>query len=138
VTPPILNVTGIPKFEGISALIVEDNKFNQIILQRMLESLGVDCDIANNGLECLSIWQERNYDLILMDLNMPGLDGIETTKRILKDAVHEPIPKIIAVTANVLDQDEQRCLDAGMHSFLPKPITMAELSSRIVAATADS
>jgi two-component system, sensor histidine kinase len=129
-----VEAVGSQRFDGITALIVEDNKFNQIILQRMLESLGLECDIANNGLECLNTWQERNYDLILMDLNMPGLDGIETTKRIFKDAVHQPIPKIIAVTANVLDQDEQRCLDAGMHSFLPKPITRDALSSRIVSA----
>jgi len=104
-------------------LLVEDNIFNQKIVRLMLERLGYQIDIANDGLEALEAIENQLYDLILMDMQMPKIDGITTTK-LIRSMLDNPIHKvqIIAMTANVMPEDIQKCLDAGMNDYVNKPI----------------
>ena len=104
-------------------LLVEDNIFNQKIARLMLERLGYQIDIANDGLEALEAIENQLYDLILMDVQMPKIDGITTTK-LIRNMLDNPIHKvqIIAMTANVMPEDIQKCLDAGMNDYVNKPI----------------
>ena len=104
-------------------LLVEDNIFNQKIARLMLERLGYQIDIANDGLEALEAIENQLYDLILMDVQMPKIDGITTTK-LIRNMLDNPIHKvqIIAMSANVMPEDIQKCLDAGMNDYVNKPI----------------
>ncbi len=104
-------------------LLVEDNIFNQKIARLMLERLGYQIDIANDGLEALEAIENQLYDLILMDVQMPKIDGITATK-LIRSMLDNPIHKvqIIAMTANVMPEDIQKCLDAGMNDYVNKPI----------------
>jgi len=111
---------------AIEILFVEDNIFNQELACFILNKLGCKSDIANNGTEAIEILQWKQYDLILMDINMPGIDGYETT-RILRERVLTEVP-IIAFTTNVLEEDIRKCLDAGMNDHLAKPYTEQQLS----------
>jgi light-regulated signal transduction histidine kinase (bacteriophytochrome)/ActR/RegA family two-component response regulator len=108
-------------------LVVEDNKVNQTLLEVMLQKKGFQVEVAESGVEALDLYAKRRCDLILMDCQMPGLDGYETTARIRKaEGAGQHIP-IVAVTANALPEDRQRCLDAGMDDYLPKPIKFSDL-----------
>jgi len=103
-------------------LIVEDNKTNQMLLSIILDEYHVTYDIANNGIEALNLYVKNSYDIILMDENMPEMNGIEATRRIRdmenESGRHTPI---IAVTANAMHDDRQLFLDAGMDEYLSKP-----------------
>lgn len=115
----------------IRILLVEDNRINQIIIKKMLDKLVLRCDIAADGYECLEMIETTNYDCILMDLNMPGINGIETCRRIRNNTNLAYSPRIIAITANVLEEDEEQGLEAGMNGFLPKPITLTAMAEKI-------
>ena len=111
-------------------LLVEDNKANQMFMSLILKKFNLKFDIANDGLEAIAAFENNTYDLILMDENMPNLNGIEATKRILeiekeKESVHTPI---IALTANALKGDRKKFLDAGMDEYLTKPINKEKLA----------
>ncbi|MEA2100091.1 MAG: ABC transporter substrate-binding protein [Campylobacterota bacterium] len=111
-------------------LIVEDNKSNQMLMGMLLDDFGLDSEVANDGLEAIKAVKNTKYDLILMDENMPNMNGIEATKQIkLLDGIKQ-IP-IIAVTANALKGDKEKFLDAGMDDYLPKPIDSDELEKMI-------
>ena len=117
-------------FNGaVSILFVEDNIFNQELACFILDKIGCSVQIANDCREAIAILRDRSYDLILMDINMPGLDGYETT-RMLREHLAIETP-IVAFTTNVLDEDIQRCLDYGMNDHLGKPYTEQQLSSII-------
>ncbi len=106
-------------------LLVEDNVSNQLLMTLLLEEFGLSFDIANNGIEAVEAFQMGKYDLILMDENMPNLNGIEATQKIRALEKHSHIERstpIIAVTANALKEDRQKFLDAGMDDYLSKPI----------------
>jgi len=105
-------------------LLVEDNKTNQMLMNIILDDLGLDVDLAENGIEAVEAFENQKYDLILMDENMPKMNGIEATSKILdieeaKGLKHTPI---IALTANALSTDRARFLNAGMDEFVSKPI----------------
>ena len=100
-------------------LIVEDNKTNQMLLQIMLEELGLQSDVVNNGLEAVEKVKTNTYELILMDENMPVMNGMEATKRIKDLGIDTPI---VAVTANALKGDKEKFLEAGMDDYISKPI----------------
>jgi len=100
-------------------LVVEDNKTNQMLLKMLLLDLDLSCDIADNGLEAFNKVQEKEYDIILMDENMPVMNGIEATKKIRELKIEVPI---VAVTANALKGDREKFLDAGMNDYISKPI----------------
>ena len=104
-------------------LIVEDNQANQMFMKVILKQLNLDCKTANNGKEAVEMYKNEKFDLILMDENMPIMNGIEATKQIRKieKTTHTHIP-IIAVTANSLSGDKEKFLEAGFDAYLPKPV----------------
>ena len=117
-------------FQGRRVLFAEDHPQSQEILLDMLEGIGCAADVAADGVEAVDCAQERNYDLILMDMQMPRLDGLEATRAIRRLPGYRDIP-IIALTANAFAEDRQSCLDAGMSDYLAKPVTPAKLSAAL-------
>ncbi len=110
-------------FESKKILIVEDDKANQMFLKIMFKKMNLNFDVANDGLEAIDMFKNSKYDLILMDENMPNMNGIEATKHILiyeneKNLKHTPI---IAFTANALKGDREKFIDAGMDEYMTKP-----------------
>ncbi len=121
-------------FDGKRLLLVEDNKANQMFMKVMLKKLKIEFDIANDGLEAIEAFKINTYDIILMDENMPNLNGIEATKQILEiekeeKFVHTPI---IALTANALKGDKEKFLNAGLDEYLTKPISKESLSHALI------
>ncbi len=111
-------------------LVVEDNQVNKKVVGQILTKLGFERDFASDGVEALSMLKKHSYDLVLMDVNMPLLDGLETTRRIRSGVIPEidtRIP-IIALTAMAYKEDEEKCLEAGMDSFLTKPFSKEKLA----------
>lgn len=108
-------------------LLVEDNRVNQQVATRFLNHLGQDVIVANDGAEAVSIASAQSFDVILMDMQMPVMDGIEATRRIISERGPCTGVPIIAMTANASDDDRRRCLDAGMAGFESKPVTMERL-----------
>jgi signal transduction histidine kinase len=110
----------------LRVLVAEDNRVNQEVARRMALKLGVSVDMADNGEEAVNAWKERGYDIILMDMQMPVLDGVIATRRIRSfEGIAQP--QIIALTANAMEHDRQACMDAGMDDFLAKPIRLSDL-----------
>jgi CheY-like chemotaxis protein len=114
---------------------VEDNVVNQKVAVRLLENLGYKADVAANGLEAIDALHRLPYDVVLMDCQMPELDGFEATRRIReleeRREIKGHIP-IVALTANALQEDRERCLHAGMDDYMSKPISVEQLA-RILA-----
>jgi len=108
-------------------LLAEDHITNQKLALYTLEKLGYRADVASNGLEALEALERRDYDVILMDMQMPEMDGLEATRLIRGLPAGFRQPRIIAMTANVAKEDRQACRDAGMDDYLPKPIRIEEL-----------
>jgi PAS domain S-box-containing protein len=108
-------------------LVVEDNAVNLEVIQQMLSRLGYSADVATNGQEALDAFEASDYELVLMDVQMPVMDGMEATRRIRATLSAERQPKIVAITANAMRGDRERCLDAGMDSYLAKPVSLHEL-----------
>jgi CheY-like chemotaxis protein len=113
----------------LKILLAEDNIVNQKFASFTLKKLGYQVDIVNNGLEALIAVQTQSYDLILMDIQMPEMDGLSATKQIRQNSSENSIaqPYIVAMTANALPNDQQVCLDVGMDDFISKPIDIQEL-----------
>src|SRR6185437_13485379 len=109
---------------ALRILLAEDNAMNQKVALRLLERLGYGADVANNGLEAL---ERRPYDVVLMDVQMPELDGLDATRRICERWPEETRPRIIAMTANALPEDREACFAAGMNDYVAKPIRAEEL-----------
>jgi PAS domain S-box-containing protein len=117
--------------EDTSVLVVEDNPVLQDLVCRQLSKLGTHCDVASNGIEALAALTEKKYSLILMDVQMPEMDGYETTKLIRqqqKQNDHGSRTPIVAMTASAMAGEEEKCLAAGMDSYLCKPVSLYELS----------
>lgn len=114
-------------------LLAEDNPVNQRIAQKMLKRLGYPVDVATNGLEALQALKHKSYSLVLMDIQMPEMDGLEATKIIRQQLSAEEQPRIIAVTAHALSYSREMCLNAGMDDYIAKPIqkdVLAEVLSK--------
>ncbi|MDD1759415.1 MAG: PAS domain S-box protein [Methanothrix sp.] len=111
-------------------LLAEDNEVNQMVALKMLEKIGYQADIAANGREVLQALQRQPYDLILMDIQMPEMDGFETARKIR--TLWPDGPRIIAMTAYALEGDRERCLNAGMDDYISKPIRLKELQSKLI------
>ena len=109
-------------------LLAEDNLVNQKVAIGLLRKLGYTCDVVADGLEVLRALEVGRYDLILMDGQMPGLDGYETTRRLRQQGVRIPI---VAMTANAMSGDRERCLEAGMDDFVSKPVSTDALEAAL-------
>ena len=111
----------IDKISGSSILLVEDNAINQQVAMELLERVGLVVDLANNGQEALNMLRDKSYDAILMDVQMPVMDGMEATRQIRKQSKFNKIP-VIAMTAHAMAEDKRKCRAAGMDEHLTKPI----------------
>ena len=108
-------------------LLAEDNVVNQRVALAILKRLGYQADVANNGLEVLEALQRQTYDVVLMDVEMPEMDGLESTHLIHQQWPAEERPSIIALTANTMQGDRERYLAAGMDGYISKPIRVESL-----------
>jgi signal transduction histidine kinase/ligand-binding sensor domain-containing protein/DNA-binding response OmpR family regulator len=113
----------------LNILIVEDNQMNQKLIMKVLSKLGYEADLAGDGLEALDMVNKKTFDLILMDVQMPKMDGLEATRIIKKRFPTRPF--IIAMTANALQTDLQICIDAGMDDYISKPFKLDDLVSKL-------
>ena len=122
----------LPSQRSLRVLVAEDNPVNQTLVSRMLEKLGHNVRVANNGKEAIQCAQDEDFDLILMDVQMPEMDGIEATTEIraAEGSTGKHVP-IVAVTAHVMKGDRERCLRAGMDGYLSKPIRVEDLKQAI-------
>ncbi len=121
----------IPSGNGINVLVVEDNLVNQMLVMQVLKNQGFESEVAVNGLVALNLYANNNFDVILMDLQMPEMDGYETTQKIraLKNTKKD-IP-IIAMSAHTFKGEYERCIGMGMNDFISKPFDMTELYEKI-------
>jgi len=115
------------KHAKLKVLLAEDNIVNQKVAQYILEKLGCDADLAVNGKEAVHLLSGKDYDVILMDIQMPEIDGLEATQLIRSDPEMQQ-PYIIAMTANVMEDDRLQCIEAGMDDFIPKPVRIDDVS----------
>lgn len=116
-------------YEDLKVLIAEDNLINQKVTLNQLKSIGIVAKVANNGLEAVAACKENHYDIVLMDIQMPEMDGLEATRSIIEyyDKNGQQPPLIFAMTANVLGESEAQCIHAGMKDFISKPVNFEEL-----------
>lgn len=120
-----------PDKKDLRILLAEDNPVNQKLALKMLERLGYTAQVANNGLEAIKCLEESPFDLVLMDVQMPELDGLSATRRIRSEFSAEQQIPIIAMTANAMKGDREKCLKAGMNDYISKPFKMADLEEML-------
>ncbi len=119
--------TAAPASNAWKLLLVEDNLVNQRVALAVLSKLGYQADLAANGAEAVAAISARSYDLVLMDCQMPVMDGFEATRRIREEQVGARRVLILAMTANAMQGDRERCLEAGMDDYIAKPVTLDAL-----------
>jgi signal transduction histidine kinase/ActR/RegA family two-component response regulator len=113
----------------LEILVAEDNLINQKLIQHILQKLGYSCDISENGEQVLEAVSNKQYDLILMDVQMPKMDGLEATRMIRSRFQHQPA--IVALTANAMQGDHEECLKAGMNDYMTKPVRLEAIVSTL-------
>ncbi|MDE2000931.1 MAG: response regulator, partial [Burkholderiales bacterium] len=117
-----------PGLKGRSVLLVEDNEFNQMVAGELLRDVaGMWVAIASNGEEALALLAQQSFDAVLMDIQMPGLDGYEATRQLRAQGGANSRVPVIAMTAHATQQDRQQCLAAGMNDYISKPVMPQEL-----------
>jgi CheY-like chemotaxis protein len=131
---PAPQTEGTPQFDlemaqrhPLRILVAEDNVVNQKLALRLLSKMGYRADVAANGLEVLQAVERQPYDVILMDVQMPEMDGLEATRQLCARLAPQQRPRIIAMTANAMQGDQEACLAAGMDDYISKPVRIEEL-----------
>ncbi|WP_321277493.1 ATP-binding protein [Thiomicrorhabdus indica] len=119
-------------FQNQSILLVEDNKVNQLLAKKLLEKFGLNVTVANDGVEALEVLAQQPFKVVLMDMQMPRMDGLTAAREIRKMAIPQPV--IIALTANAFLEDRIACKEAGMDDFISKPIEIDVLKSALTKA----
>ena len=119
----------------LKILLAEDNAVNQMVALALLQKMGYRADLAANGLEVIDALQRQPYDVVLMDMHMPELDGLEAARHICQAWPKQGRPRIIAMTANAMQGDKEKCLAAGMDDYVSKPIKVEELQSALRRTT---
>ena len=117
----------------LNILVAEDDDVNQLLINAMLKKLGYNATLVSNGIEALQACETKHYDVVLMDMNMPIMNGIEATLQIRKSAIVQPT--IIALTANAFESDKRIAINAGMDDFLTKPIDLKTVASALRRAS---
>jgi CheY-like chemotaxis protein len=115
-------------------LLAEDNAVNQKLALKLLSQMGYQADVAANGIEAVEAVERQPYDVVLMDVQMPEMDGLEATRRIIDQLSVEERPWIVAMTANAMDGDRETCMEAGMMGYISKPIRVNELVDALLTA----
>lgn len=124
--PARANFSGdVAKRYPMTILIAEDNEVNQKLTLRVLTKMGYNADVATNGHDAVNAIEEKPYDIVFMDVQMPQMDGLEATQFIRQNLAHQPV--IIAMTANALSEDREACFKAGMDDYLSKPMKLDEI-----------
>ena len=139
---PITDVTARPRgvstrLDGVRVLLAEDNRVNRRVAEQMLARLGCEVQSVNNGLEALQALRNGTFHIVLMDVQMPEMDGLTATRSLRRRYDRETLP-ILAMTANATKEDRMECLEAGMNDHLPKPIRLADLRGALVKLTQES
>ncbi|MBC8371465.1 MAG: response regulator, partial [Planctomycetes bacterium] len=115
--------------QGINVLLAEDNAVNQKVALKMLSALGCNVDVVENGVEAAAAAQKGNYDIVFMDCQMPDLDGYGATRQIRSHEAGRKRVPVVAMTANVMQGDREKCIAAGMDDYVSKPVVRKELSA---------
>jgi CheY-like chemotaxis protein len=127
--------SGFGQRRPLRLLLAEDNVINQKVATRILSQMGYRPDVVHNGVEVLEALERQRYDVILMDIQMPDMDGLEATRRIRKKFIGARRPWIIAMTANAMDSDRKNCFDAGMDGYLSKPVRIEALEAELTRSS---
>jgi CheY-like chemotaxis protein len=125
--------TEMAKHHPLRILLAEDNAVNQKLVLRLLEQMGYRADIASNGIEAIESVERQIYDVILMDVQMPEMDGLEATRQIIAKWP-DTHPRVIGLTANAMQGDRELCIAAGMDDYISKPIRVNELVEALMKA----
>ena len=125
----------MPEISSLRILLAEDNALNQKVALRILDKLGYSADVASNGLEALEALEQQTYDVVLMDVQMPEMDGLDASRRICERWPDESRPRIIAMTANAMIEDREACFAAGMDDYVAKPVRPDELAEALTRAS---
>jgi len=136
VKPPLAEAGGPVVPSTMRILLAEDNKINQLVGMKQLKKLGYAVDIVGNGLEALEAWKREGYDVILMDCQMPEMDGYAATQKIRELEIGrdcKPV-RIVAMTASAMQGDRELCLAAGMDDYISKPVDTVELQGALERA----
>jgi CheY-like chemotaxis protein len=131
--PPAVGPPPLAERLPLRILLAEDNAVNQKVALRMLDRLGYRADLAATGVEAVAAVRSRPYDVVLMDLQMPEMDGLEATRRI-RAVTPAHRPRIIAMTANAMATDREHCLAAGMDDYVSKPVRLDDLRAALERA----
>jgi CheY-like chemotaxis protein len=128
---PTVSPFGLPRSAAVRVLVAEDNAVNQKVALMLLKRLGYTADAVGNGVEVLQALGTKIYDLILLDVQMPEMDGYETAQRVgMRWRRNEAArPRMIAMTGNAMQGDREKCLEAGMDDYISKPVRIEELRS---------
>ena len=133
IKPPPDELSPAPgnRFDQLKILVVEDNEVNQVVMRRMLTKMEFEVAVASDGQEAYDKAIGEHYDLIFMDIQMPGKDGIQSTREIRRYLKSLDSPIIVALTANALARDKEQCLSAGMNDYLSKPVSAQDIEQLI-------
>jgi CheY-like chemotaxis protein len=127
--------TLLAQYHPLRILLAEDNAVNQKLALRLLEKMGYRADVAANGLEAIEAVERQSYDVILMDVQMPEMDGLEATRQIVARWPESKRPAIIAMTANAMQGDRELTIEAGMDDYVAKPVRVDELVGALSRVT---